>query len=360
LKSSSLAKTLLVCSVVLLLAAMLAPARAASGLAGPLRTSGRQIFDANGFPVRLRGVNIAKLEWYPYVDWRNIDVSGASFDAMKTWGVNAVRVHLGEQYWFSTVGCPYTISPADYQRNVATVVNRITSRGMVAILDLHWNTKYSGQFCNKAGQQRMADKRAITFWQQAANLLKGNALVVFDLYNEPHDIPWSVWRNGGTVLDTVPWTAAGMQQMYDAIRGTGARNLVFVSGNHWAHTPPSSTYLLSGYNIVYAAHYYTCPTAPPPALNCLSNPYDPAPPGQRLDVWTPFASLHPVSVSEFGWPDEKNGIYNQNVINWAESRGVSWQAFNWDSELFGLIDGYLAYNPTKAGSPVKLGVALNP
>src|SRR5262249_44492273 len=150
------------------------------------------------------------------------------------------------------------------------------------------------------------------------------------------DIPSSVWKDGGMVRDRatgIVYRAAGMQEMYDAVRSTGAQNLVLVTGNGWGNVPPDDDDLLSGYNIVYAAHYYTCPTKPPPSFNCkLVDPQDPAPPGQRLDAWTPLSLKQPVMVTEFGWPDPKSGAYNQRAIAWAESRGVSWTAFNWGQE----------------------------
>jgi hypothetical protein len=61
-----------------------------------------------------------------------------------------------------------------------------------------------------------------------------------------------------------------MQQLYDAVRATGARNLVLVSGNNWTNTPPTT--LVRGSNIAYEVHGYTCPHSPSP--NCdSSDPY---------------------------------------------------------------------------------------
>jgi hypothetical protein len=259
--------------------------------------------------------------------------------------VNAVRVPLSEQFWFQSWGCRFRISPADYQNNVATVVNRITSRGMLAILDLHLNVKQNTGWCG-SGQQPMADyPRAITFWQQAANRFKSNPLVAFDLFNEPHDISWSVWRNGGTVFDySGYWQAAGMQPMYNAVRGTGARNLVFVSGNGWGVVPPPSGYLLNGYNIVYAAHGYTK-----------------VPPSAYLDPWTPLSLTQPVALTEFGWADNNDPTYNADVIAWAEAHSISWLAFIWNpGPQYSLITDVYTFQPTPAGMPVKNGVALNP
>ena len=69
----------------------------------------------------------------------------------------------------------------------------------------------------------MADSPgAITFWQEVATRYKDNPLVAFDLFNEPH-VPQSVWLDGGTLRPPTgrPSHAAGMQQLYDAVRGTG-------------------------------------------------------------------------------------------------------------------------------------------
>src|SRR5262249_38575737 len=52
--------------------------------------------------------------------------------------------------------------------------------------------------------------------------------VVFDLYNEPHDIAWSCWRDGGRPGNG--WTAAGVNQLVAAVPGTGAKNVVKAGG----------------------------------------------------------------------------------------------------------------------------------
>ncbi len=38
-------------------------------------------------------------------------------------------------------------------------------------------------------------------------------MVLFELYNEPHDISWSVWLNGGDTGDG--FTTPGMQAIYN-------------------------------------------------------------------------------------------------------------------------------------------------
>ena len=150
---------------------------------------------------------------------------------------------------------------------------------------------------------RRSRRRSGARWPSATGtpVPEYNPLVAFDLYNEPHDISQSIWLNGGETTDTVTgvtYDAAGMQQLYDTVRAAGSTNLTFISGLNWANTPPTT--LVTGPNIVYAVHYYTCPSAAPP--NCTNtDPYDPT---QDLSQWTTLGATEPVMVTEFGWPSQ--------------------------------------------------------
>ena len=80
--------------------------------------------------------------------------------------------------------------------------------------------------------------------------------MMFELYNEPHDVSWSVWKSGGATGEGLQ--AVGMQQLYDTVRATGAQNLVIIGGLDWAYDlsgVPANR--IDGYNIVYATHPYT-------------------------------------------------------------------------------------------------------
>jgi hypothetical protein len=328
--------------------------QAGAAISGPLHTQGNDIIDAQGVSLIPRGVVSDWLDWQPSIS-NGSPLSDASVAQMKSWGANTVRLLLSESYW--DVGdCLYVPS---YAATVDEVVQSITSRGMVAVLDLHNNGRTP---CEASNQQRMADNPgSVQFWQSVAARYMTNPLVAFDLYNEPHDITWSQWLNGGSLVDRdgIAWQAAGMQQLYNTIRGQGALNLVFVSGNNWAATPPPESSLVKGFNIVYAAHEYTCPHTLPPA--CITpHPYNPAPPGQGLDVWSSFLLGHPTVVTEFGWPDPQSGTFNQNVIDWAKSKNVGWTAYGWapggvagTTAAFGFLKNLTTYDPLASGVPVK-------
>ena len=325
---------------------------------GPLHTSGNRIVQANGQPVTLRGLVMPGLEQSGTL--AGTGVSRQAVIEAKDWGANFVRVPLGEQFWLPS-NCDYV---AGYVATVDQVVNWITSLGMVALLDLHTNTVGS---CTARAPHDMADEaQAPAFWSEVAsrygnpNSPEYNPLVAFDLYNEPHDISDAVWLNGGNVIE-IPsglYQTAGMQQLYNTVRAAGSANLVFISGNNWASTPPPT--LVSGTNIVYAVHYYTCPSVP--LSSCTnSNPYDPA---QDMNQWAPLSATEPIVVTEFGWPSQQSGTYNANVIDYAFSHGWGWSGFAWedrhnptpwDLNVSWLGDG--TAEPSPSGMPVLLALA---
>jgi hypothetical protein len=314
------------------------PVAAAPAPVGPLHTAGNQIVDATGAPVVLRGVDFTDLDWSSAPS-----LSQEPFIQARSWGANVVRVSLVENYLVSGM-CGYS---SNYSSEVAHVVNWVTSLGMVALLDLH----LSSVDCLPIAAQQMPDTNSITFWDELATQYRSNPLVAFNLFNEPHDISDSVWLNGGTAQDFVPYQAIGMQELYNTIRSDDASNLVFLDGNDWGSTVPSA--LLAGTNLVYSVHAYTCPRNTPPQCSYPS-PYDPS---GILDPWIPLSANAPVFIGEFGWPSTSDGAYLHNVITYAAARGWGWIAYNWTGppDTFGLLAQQPAsgpWQPSPSGMPV--------
>jgi hypothetical protein len=320
-------------------------------VAGPLRTSGNKIYDATGHVVVLRGLHRFGFEGSIGGFGVPNNFSQAEVDAAKAWGANVVRLSVASPFWLSS-SCNYD---STYQTRVDQAVQMITGKGMVALFDLHFNSTGA---CSAVGPQLMADSTAVAFWKSAAAHYKSNPLVAFDLYNEPHDITDAVWRNGGSVTSGgTTWTAVGMQSLYDAVRSTGAKNLVVVSGNSWANRYPSNP--ITGSNLVYGVHAYTCPNSPT-GSDCLANPMDPS---SLLNSWVAPSASVPVMVSEFGWPSATDGTYVRNVISFAEGHGWGWSAFAWDGSTLGnfalLADSGPFYEPNATGMAVLDGYAKN-
>jgi endoglucanase len=235
-------------------------------------------------------------------------MSQQDFNNMRTWNANVVRIALNQDYWLSSAGrfCP------TYAANVDTVFHYAVNAGMDVIFDLHWSD--AGNLSNpNPGQQLMTDQNSVTFWQQFAAKYANDPHVLFEMYNEPHDISWACWLNGCTT--SAGWQAVGMQQIYNAIRGTGANNIVIAGGLNWAFDlsgVPSNR--IQGSNIAYATHPYDYPEKQPAAWD---------------SAWGFLTATNPVLVTEFGNFNCTSNYYS-TLISYAESHNQSsWTSWAW-------------------------------
>ena len=184
----------------------------------------------------------------------------------------------------------------------------------------------------------MADENSVQFWKSVAERYKDTGQVLFELYNEPHDVSWAVWRDGGLTADG--YDAVGMQQLYDAVRDTGAHNLVLIGGLRWAYDLSGvPRHRIDGYNIVYVSHPYDFPDKQPTAW-----PND----------WGFLAETDPVMVTEFGSFGDCDPAYSNALLDYADEIDASWVAWAWypgGCDFPALIEDW-------DGTPTPLGTAV--
>lgn len=301
---------------------------------GGYYVEGNQIFDGDDEVHIFRGVDRPSLEWNPLGE----GISSADFNLIAGWNANVVRVAINQGYWL-----PGSVAyNPDYQEQIDQVVQWIEAAGMDVILDLHWTDK--GNLSEWPGQQRMADQNSVTFWASVADIYKDDGRVFFELYNEPHDVGWSVWLNGGDSGDG--FQAVGMQELYDTVRDAGADNLVLIGGLDYAYDlagVPGNR--VEGYNIVYVTHPYDYGNKQPDAWD---------------DDWGFLAETDPIFVTEFGSFD-CNPWYSSQLIDYAEARGLSWSAWAWypgGCGFPGLIEDWSG-TPSATGQVVKTALEAN-
>lgn len=206
------------------------------------------------------GVNVMSGEYacvredggYGFFDHRNDGVShGTLADMIVTKvGAHTVRLPLNEHCWLGYAEFDYIndqFKGENYRSEIEDIVGALNARGLTVVLDLHFSAPRGAQ---ATSQQEMADADfAPYFWDSVARRFKDNPNVIFDLYNEPHYIDWACWRDGcarttirrwdpATGKDVTAyheWTAVGMQDLVDAVRGAGARQPIILSGKEWGH-----------------------------------------------------------------------------------------------------------------------------
>ena len=308
-----------------------------------LHTDGNRIFNVHGDIVTLHGVNIASLEWQNNGDHVEESVKRAIDD----WKVNLIRLPLAQDRWFGKM-TNQTDNGLAYRKIVDYLVSVCAQSHVYIDLDLHWSD--CGKWVNeggKLGQHNLPDENSILFWRDVATRYKNYPNVIFGLYNEPHDAEWTVWLNGGTVTDKpsrwerdqtqIMFPAVGIQQLCDAVRATGAKNIVTASGLDWGYDLSGvlKGFALKGTNIIYETH--------------------PLPEQRRLgQVFWRSQHEVPVYVGEWGFRGTNGLDYAKRLMAYIQQHHIQvWTAWDFHPHAGPTLIKNWSYEPTEFGQFVK-------
>jgi hypothetical protein len=301
-------------------------------------TSGNQIL-RNGSPYKIRGLVRPSMEW----DCAGFGITREDIKRMKSWHANAIRLPVMDKLWSGAATGAATCNGAAYQREVKRVVNWILQEGMDVIFDLHYVS--GGTAFDPSGVPTAAHT---TFWTSIAGDTSFNfkdGRIIYELYNEP--------TQDSAGLKT--W----MQNTVTAIRATGAKNLILVSGTNWTYD--ISYYVanpVTGGAIAYVTHPYAFKDSDTLAAAAYINP----------------AKTIPVIATEFGTaniasnhvdPGTCDASIYSNYITKFEAAGMSWTSWAWIVDEWGcgfpqIIADYSG-TPNAIGTPVQTQLkALNP
>ncbi len=230
-----------------------------------IKVVGNRLVAADGSEVWLQGLNAGGLESAPNGD----QIVKSTVVAIDEWKANCIRLPVKEDFWFGT-SVYADDGGKSYRASIDKIIRLAANRGVYVVLDLH--------------RFRAPKAEHVAFWQDAAKKYANHPAVLFDVFNEPYGIGWGVWRNGGHVepeqkkLDesaflseeekrkNMGFESVGMQALVEAVRSTGARNIIIAGGIHWANDLTGiendkglPTYRLedkTGNGIMYAWHTY--------------------------------------------------------------------------------------------------------
>jgi len=224
-----------------------------------LKVVGNRLHDTDGKEVWLQGVNAGGLETLPQ-DEQPVKSLVVAID---DWKANCIRVPMKEEFWWGKSAYQKDGGEA-FRQKIDKMITLAANRGAYIVIDLH---RY------RAPKQEHAD-----FWKEFAAKYKDHPAVLFDILNEPHGISWKVWRDGGFVGDkegadesafltaeekkkNQGFESVGMQGLVDAVRSTGAKNIIIAGGLFWCNdlTGVVNGYALDdkgGNGIMYSWHTY--------------------------------------------------------------------------------------------------------
>jgi endoglucanase len=318
----------------------LSPSAAPDGGELSITVRGSHLVNGSGQVVTLHGVDISGTQWqclYGHAFYA--PSNGASIAAMVAWHINAVRIPLNEDCWLGINGV--RLRARTYRKDIRAYVDRLNAHGIYAILDLHWASPgsilahigpgFSGYFA-------MADEaHSPAFWASVASYFKETRGVLFDLYNEPNEISWGCWLNGCTAARG--YQTAGMQQLVDAVRSTGATQPVMVAG-------------LGDASNLGKAWLENHPTDPAGQLVASVHVYDQKE-VSHFNANIGVVTAHfPVVAGEIGETDCADEDIDA-FLPWADSHGVSYLAWAW---FVGECASYPALISNYAGTPTNFGI----
>lgn len=298
-----------------------------------IRVVGNRLEDADGNPVQLHGVNRSGTEYrciqgYGFSDGPNDE---ASVQAIASWNGTAVRVPLNEACWLGLPEAPAEYSGCAYKKAIRSYVTLLHEHDLLPILELHWAAP-AGHAPDRLQPLPNVD-HSIDFWRDVAATFKHDPDVVFEPYNEPFperntdtDVAWGCFRDGceqnlATEPGAAPVTyqATGMQSLVDAIRSTGARQLILVGGvrysnalTQWLTYKPQDPQE----NLAAAWHVYNYNQCIGPSC------WDAAP----ADV----AAQYPLVATEIGQNDCEATFINP-LMDWLDEHGHGYLAWTWNA-----------------------------
>ena len=302
-----------------------------------LHTRGNHILNNQGKIVIVHGVDLPSMEWTD----RGQHIRRSLAWAVKHWHIQIVRIPTSDARWFGQM--PGQSHGGTIYRHILDQLIMYAARHHVyVVFDLHWTDM--GGHLSALGQHRMPGPNSIVFWRSAARRYKNFPNVLFDVYNEPHGIPWSLWLDGGpcageTKHAVVFYPAAGMQRLYDVVRHAGAKNIVIIGGLSWAYNDFAMAHgvLVKGKDIVYDCHVY-------PWKHHWKRSFE--------------GAVHkvPVIFDEFGG-NGRQLAFGRRVIAYAAKHDISWCAWSFHPQAGPVLIKNWQYQPSTFGKMIKAAIA---
>ncbi|MEU4425978.1 cellulase family glycosylhydrolase [Actinoplanes sp. NPDC024001] len=264
---------------------------------GQLQVCGRQLCNAHGKPVQLRGMSTHGLQWYAQC------ATDSSLDVLaREWNADVLRISM----YIQEGG--YETDPAGYTTKVNDLIEKATARGLYAIVDWHMLSP---------GDPHHNLARARTFFQQVAARHRNKTNILYEIANEPSGVHWSSIKSYA-------------DQVIPVIRAEDPDGVVLVGTEDWSSLGASGdgqgvarilANPVTAGNIMYTFHFYAA----------SHDDY-------YLNTFRDAIAKLPMFVTEFGTQQASGDGGNdfaraQQYLDLMAQHRVSWVNWNYSDDM---------------------------
>jgi hypothetical protein len=174
----------------------------------------------------------------------------------------AARICLNASYYlgvitndWSDAASKYPNLSTQYQTLLDNIITFFTSKGIVVILDLHWNDSILMQqsmALKPTSNQTTGD--SVDFFDTLSKKYGSNDLVLYELYNEPY-AGQDIWLNGDD-------SHYGMIELYNTVRNNTNNPVIIGGASDYAYDSASLIQFdnqVKPINVIYNFHPYMGP-----------------------------------------------------------------------------------------------------
>lgn len=307
-------------------------------LPSELHVAGNRLLNAAGKEVWLQGLCVDSLEWSAGGE----KIAQSIPVAIDDWKANVIRLPVRDDFWFGRGPGQRKDGGIGYRKVVDGVIEAASARGAYVALDLH---RFGAPL-----------PEHVAFWKDAATRYKNHPAVLFELFNEPHSLSWKLWRDGGGLTDPkkpaelTGEVTPGMQGLVDAVRSTGAQNVLIAGGLDWSYDLSG---VLQGFaladrpggrGIVYSSHIYPWKSDWTGKVLAAAEKYPlfvgevGCPPD-----WKSFEFIPPSGRTE----DLSARLWQPDVLGMIQAHRLNWTGFSFHPKAAPTIISDWQYTPTE-------------
>ena len=286
---------------------------------GQLSVCGVHLCNQYGKPIQLRGMSTHGLQWYSQC------VNDSSLGALATdWHADIVRISMYVQE------DGYETDPARFTNLVSSIIDKVSARGMYAIVDWHMLDP---------GDPYYNLSRAKTFFTEIAKRHNAKKNLLYEIANEPSEVSWSRIRSYA-------------EELIPVIRAQDPDTPILVGTRAWSSLGVSDdadeTEVVNNpvraSNIMYTFHFYAA---------SHGNEY--------LNALSRAADRIPMFVTEFGTQTYTGDggddfTMSQRYLDLMAAKKISWTNWNYSDDFrSGAVfkEGACPNGPYTGTSPLK-------